>query len=70
MLLNCSRAFWRFSVISFASMSGAGRFSVSSRLSSLSQKMSRLALSRWVSSWYVNGLKRSVGLRSWRFCVL
>ena len=70
MLLNCSSAFWRFSVISLAIISGAGRFSVSSRLSSLSQKMSRLALSRCISSAYVNGLKWSVGWRLWRFCGL
>ena len=38
MLLNCSSAAWRFSAVSFAITSGAGRFSVSSKLSSLSQK--------------------------------
>ena len=36
MLLNCSSADCRFSVISLAIMSGGGRFAVSSRLSSLS----------------------------------
>lgn len=50
MLLNCSSADCRFSVISLAIMSGGGRFAVSSRLSSLSQKMSRFALSRPMSS--------------------
>jgi hypothetical protein len=43
---NCSSAASRLSAISVASTSGSGRLSVSSRLSSLSQKMSRLALSR------------------------
>ncbi len=46
MLRNCSSAASRFLTISAASTSGAGRLSVSSRLSSLSQKRSRLALSR------------------------
>ena len=45
MLLNCSSADCRFSVISRAIMCGGGRFAVSSRLSSLSQNMSRFALS-------------------------
>ena len=36
MLLNCSSAYSRFSAISLAIISGGGRFSVSSRLSSLS----------------------------------
>lgn len=36
--------------ISRASTSGAGKFSESSKLSSLSQKVSRLVLSRWMSS--------------------
>jgi len=45
MALNCSRALSRLSTISAARTSGEGRFSESSRLSSLSQKMSRLALS-------------------------
>ena len=64
MLLNCSSAASKFSAMSAAKISGAGRFSVSSKLSSLSQKMSRFTLSRWVSSAYVKGLKRSVSLRS------
>ena len=50
MLVNCSSADCRFSVISAAIMSGGGRFSVSSRLSSLSQVISRFALSLCVSS--------------------
>ncbi|GEM_PF-4728349 len=50
MVLNCSRADSRFSVISLASKSGGGRFSESSRLSSLSQNISRLTLSRWINS--------------------
>ena len=50
MLLNCSSADWRFSVMSLAIMSGGGRFSVSPRLSSFSQNMSRFALSLCVSS--------------------
>jgi len=36
--------------MSLAIVSGGGRFSVSSRLSSLSQTMSRFALSRCMSS--------------------
>jgi hypothetical protein len=47
---NCSRAASRSSTISWASTSGSGRLSDSSRLSSLSQKISRLALSRLMSS--------------------
>ena len=50
MLANCVRAACRFSVISRASTSGAGRVALSSRASSLSQKMSRFILSR-ASSW-------------------
>lgn len=50
MLKNCSSADWRFSTISRARTSGSGRFSESSRLSSFSQKMSRFALSRCISS--------------------
>src|SRR5438094_461553 len=42
---NCSRAASRSSTISCARTSGSGRLSDSSRLSSLSQKMSKLALS-------------------------
>lgn len=61
MLLNCSSADSKFSAISVANISGAGRLSVSSRLSSLNQKISRLALSRWVSSAYMKDLKHSVG---------
>ena len=41
--LNCSSASSRFSMISAASISGSGRFSSSSRLSSLIHVMSRLA---------------------------
>ena len=63
-LLNCSNADSKFSAISAAKTSGAGRLSVSSRLSSLNQKISRLALSRWVSSAYVKDLKHSVGFQS------
>ena len=70
MLLNCSSAACRFSAISAAKIAGGGRFSVSSMLSSLSQKMSMLALSRWCKSAKVNGLKFSFGLRLWRFSVL
>jgi hypothetical protein len=69
-LLNFSRADSKFSAISVAMISGGGRFSVSPRLSSLSQKMSKLALPRCVSSEYLKDLKRSFGLRSWRFCEL
>jgi len=36
MVVNCSRAAWRFSTISLAMTSGSGRFSASSRLLSLS----------------------------------
>ena len=50
MLLNCSSADCKFSVMSLAIVYGGGRFSVSSRPSSLSQNMSRLALSRCRSS--------------------
>ena len=50
MLLNCSRAACRSSTISWASRSGSGRFAVSSRLSSRSQTMSRLTLSRAISA--------------------
>ena len=39
-VLNCSRAFWRFSAICLAMVSGGGRFWVSSKVSSLSQKSS------------------------------
>jgi hypothetical protein len=45
MVVNCSKTFCRFSAISRASWSGGGRFWVSSRLSSSSQKMPKLALS-------------------------
>jgi hypothetical protein len=48
--LNCSNAARRSSTISAAMMAGAGRLSESSSESSLSQKMSRLALSRATSS--------------------
>jgi hypothetical protein len=44
--LNCSSAASRSSTISAARMPGSGRLALSSRLSSFSQKMSRLALSR------------------------
>jgi hypothetical protein len=47
---NCSSAASRSSTISWAMMSGLGRLAESSRESSLSQKMSRLALSRVMSS--------------------
>ena len=43
--VNSANADWRSSTISAAMTPGAGRLSVSSRLSSRSQKMSRLALS-------------------------
>ena len=43
---NCSRAASRSSTISWARTSGSGRLSDYSRLSSLSQNMSRLSLSR------------------------
>jgi hypothetical protein len=46
---DCSRAASRSSTISCVRTSGSGRLSDSSRLSSLSQKMSRLALSRLMS---------------------
>jgi len=48
--LNCSNAASRLSAISFAMTLGGGGFSVSSRLSSLSQNMSRLTLLRFSSS--------------------
>jgi len=48
--LNCSSAASRSCTISWAMTSGGGRFSESARLSSFSQKMSRLALSRPTSS--------------------
>ena len=47
---NCSRAASRFSTIPAAMSWGGGRLSVSPRLSSLSQKMSRFSLSRLDSS--------------------
>jgi hypothetical protein len=47
---NCLSAASRFSTISAAITSGGGRFEVSSRLSSFSQKMSRLTRSRLISS--------------------
>ena len=47
---NYSKAAWRSSTISTAMTPGSGRFSESSRDSSLSQKISRLALSRLTSS--------------------
>ena len=47
---NCSNAASRSSTISWAMMSGLGRLAESSRDSSFSQKMSRLALSRAMSS--------------------
>jgi hypothetical protein len=47
---NCSSAASRSSTISCAMTSGGGRLSLSARASSLSQKMSRLALSRAISS--------------------
>ena len=49
-LRNRCRAASRFSTISAAITSGGGRLSASSRLSSFSQKMSRLSLSRCSSS--------------------
>src|SRR5579863_6297253 len=48
---NWSRAASRFSAISAAITSGSGRLAESSRLSSFSQKMSRLILSRLSKSW-------------------
>jgi hypothetical protein len=50
MVENCSNAASRSATISVAMMPGAGRLALSSRASSFSQKMSRLALSRLVSS--------------------
>jgi hypothetical protein len=47
---NCSSAASKSSTISWAMMSGLGRLAESSSESSLSQKMSRLALSRAMSS--------------------
>jgi hypothetical protein len=49
---NCSKAASKSSTISCAITSGAGRFAESVRLSSLSQKISRLALSRAMNSSY------------------
>lgn len=48
---NSSSATRRSSIIYAASTSGAGRLALSSRLSSLSQVMSRLRLSCVTSSW-------------------
>ena len=47
---NSSSAACKSSTISAAITSGAGKLAASSRLSSLSQKMSRLALSRFTRS--------------------
>ena len=44
MLLNCSNADSKFSAISVAKISGDGRFSVSSRLSSFNHNISKFAL--------------------------
>ena len=63
---NCSSAARRSSRISSAITSGGGRLAVSSMLSSRSQKMSRLALSRLTSSSYVKRRKRSVSPRKRR----
>jgi hypothetical protein len=41
----------------------AGRFELSSRLSSFSQKMSRLILSRWINSSCVKERNRSLSCR-------
>jgi hypothetical protein len=62
---NSSKA-RRSSTISAAITSGAGRFAASSRLSSRSQKMSRLALSRFTGSSYVKEWKRSDSVAVWR----
>jgi hypothetical protein len=67
MAANCSRAAWRSSTISAAMTSGAGRFADSSSEASLSQKMSRLALSRLTGSSWAKARKRSLSVRSWRF---
>ena len=47
---NCSSAASRSATMSAAMISGAGRLALSSRASSFSQKMSRLILSRLISS--------------------
>jgi hypothetical protein len=47
---NWARAAWRSSVMSAAMISGPGRLALSSRASAFSQKMSRLILSRLISS--------------------
>jgi len=71
---NCSIAACKSSAISCASTSGSGRLSASSRVLSLIQKMSRLSLSRFASSSYVNERHRpsgffslQVAFRWWRF---
>ena len=56
---NCESAASKSSTISCAITSGSGRLALSSRLSSLSQKMSRLSLSRLVRASEVKLLKRS-----------
>ena len=47
---NCSNAVRKSSIISAAITSGSGKFAESSRLSSFSQKISRLILSRCINS--------------------
>jgi len=47
---NCSSATSRSAIISVAITSGSGRLALSSKLSSRSQKMSRLTLSRAINS--------------------
>jgi hypothetical protein len=61
---NCSKADSRFSTFSPAIISGAGRFSESSRVSSLSQKISKLTLFLFMSSSYVKDLNLSVSFLS------
>jgi hypothetical protein len=60
---NCSRAASRSSTISWARMSGSGRLADPSRLSSLSEKMSRLTLSRLMQTVQVS---RTIGRKSER----
>ena len=57
MLLNCSKADWRFSVISLASTSGGGRFSESSRLTSSKKVMSRTSASSCKRKEKTGGMK-------------
>ncbi len=62
MAVNCSRAAWRSSTMLAARTPGGGRASAPSRLSSRSQKRSRLSLSRLRRSSRLKARKRSLRL--------